>query len=444
MNQDDPFANFEDDDKTVLKPSPGRQRKPQASPTPPPESLPPVTPPEGGVQQQLQLQSDTNPLLGSALPILALVMPLRNSASHHDIGGLRNAVINEIKAFDQQARGKGCAAAQVQTARYLLCSLVDEVVLNTPWGGNSIWATQGMLITFHKESWGGEKFFQVLDNVIGQPGIYLDLLEVFYYCLSLGFEGKYRVLQRGSDRLQEVRENLYRVIQRQKGDFDRELSLQWRGITDKRNVLAKYVPLWVIGLATAAFLMLLFLGFLYSINQTSGPLMGQLYQIKDAIKAPAPAPMVVEQKPLEVAVVEPTVLEKIRSFLQPEIEQKKVAVLDQDGQTMIRILAKSFFASGSDNIRDRHLPLLNRIAQALEVVKTPITVVGHTDNVPIFTARFPSNWDLSRARAQAVADVLRKHQLKHVIAEGRADTQSLVPNDTAAHRALNRRVEINF
>nr|WP_305907338.1 OmpA family protein [Methylomarinum sp. Ch1-1]MDP4520080.1 OmpA family protein [Methylomarinum sp. Ch1-1] len=87
---------------------------------------------------------------------------------------------------------------------------------------------------------------------------------------------------------------------------------------------------------------------------------------------------------------------------------------------------------------------MNRIAQALEVVKTPITVVGHTDNVPIFTARFPSNWDLSRARAQAVADVLRKHQLKHVIAEGRADTQSLVPNDTAAHRALNRRVEINF
>jgi type VI secretion system protein ImpK len=445
VNQDDPFANYLDDDKTVIKPSPGRQRQQQPPTQVAAESSPPVSIPEGGVQQQLNLQSDNNRLLSCALPLLSLVMQLRNSASHHDIPGLRHAIVNEIKAFDLQAKGKGCVLEQVQTARYILCSLVDEVVLNTPWGGNSIWATQGMLITFHKESWGGEKFFQVLNNIISQPGTYLDLLEVFYYCLSLGFEGKYRVQQQGIDRLQGVRENLYQVIQRQKGDYDKELSFQWRGITDKRNVLSKYIPLWVIGVATAVFLMLLFLGFLYFINQKSGPLIGQLYQIKDAIKAP----LVPEKtKPVEMAVAEPepTELEKVRVFLEPEIEQMKVAVLDDKGQSMIRILVNNFFASGSDKIRDKYRPLLARINQALEIVSAPITVVGHTDNFPIFTARFPSNWDLSRARAQTVAEVLRRNQKQKnkITAEGRADTQNLVPNDSREHRAMNRRVEINF
>ncbi len=447
MNQDDPFGNYLDDDKTVLKPSPGRHRQPQAPAQPSSAHLPPVSAPEEGIQERLSLQSENNRLLGCALPLLALVMHLRNSASHHDIPGLRNAVINEIKAFDLQARGKGCSPEQTQTARYILCSLVDEVVLNTPWGGNSIWSTQGMLITFHKESWGGEKFFQVLSNIISRPGTYLDLLEVFYCCLSLGFEGKYRVLPQGQDRLQDVRENLYRVIQRQKGDYERELSLQWRGIVDKRNILQKYIPLWVIGVAAALLLMLMFLAFLYAINQRSGPLMGQLYQVSDAIKAPAAAPVVVVTPQLEIpAVVEPTVLEKVRLFLDPEIKQKKVAVVDDNGKALIRILATNFFASGSDRIRDEYQPLLTRISQALEIVLTPITVVGHTDNVPIFTARFPSNWDLSRARAQAVAEVLRRdpNQKNKITAEGRADTQSLVPNDTAEHRAMNRRVEINF
>ncbi len=443
MNQDDPFANFSDDDKTILKPSPGRRRKQQAPGSAPVESRSSVAVPEGGIQRQLNLRSDNNHLLGCALPLLSLVIQLRNSASHHDVPGLRNAVINEIKTFDSQAKDLGCAADQVQTARYILCSLVDEVVLNTPWGGNSIWATQGMLITFHGEAWGGEKFFQVLNNIILQPGTYLDLLEIFYACLSLGFEGKYRVQQQGADQLQDVRENLYQIIQRQQGEWDKELSSQWRGITDKRNILAKYVPLWVVVAATAVLLMLLFLGFLFFINQSSNPLMAQLYQIKDGIKVPI---AVEKHTPVSVPVAEPTELEKIRQFLQPEISQKKVAVVDDNGQSMIRILVKNFFASGSDRIRGKYQPLLSRIADALESVTNPITVVGHTDNIPIFTARFPSNWVLSRARAQAVAQVLKKRlkQQNEITAEGRADTQNLVPNDSAEHRAMNRRVEIIF
>ncbi|NOQ76627.1 MAG: OmpA family protein [Methylococcaceae bacterium] len=444
MNQDDPFGNYLDEDKTVIKPSPGRRNNTQFTPPVAQQTVSEVSDSAVG-DQQLNLHSDDNVLVGKALPLLALVNQLRALATHADPSGLRNAVITEIKAFDTKARQAGCPADQVQTARYALCSLLDEVVLNTPWGCNSIWSTQGMLITFHKESWGGEKFFQVLNNIISQPGTYLNLLELFYYCLSMGFEGKYKIQEQGQNKLYDVRENLYQVIQRHKGDYEPDLSISWRGITDKRNALSRFIPLWVVAAVVAALLSLIFIGFLYAISQNSGAGIGQQYQIRDALNIkPVDVKQPLPSSTPEVSVI--STVEKVRLFLAKEIADKKVAVVEKGGQSIIRILAKNFFASGSDKIQSRYLTLMTKISQALEIVDSQITVVGHTDNIPIFTVKFPSNWVLSQARAQAVANILlsnEKHQ-NRVVAEGRADTQSLVPNDSAQHRAMNRRVEINF
>lgn len=446
MNNGDPFGNFLDDDKTVLKPSPGLRRKPASEPPHPEQTAPAFGPGAAEVlTQRINLQSGDNPLVGSAMALLSLVTQLRNSASHADIPGLRNKLISEVRNFETQALQAGCQPEHVQAARYALCSLLDESILNTPWGCNSLWTTQNLLVTFHKESWGGEKFFQILKNLIAQPGTYLHLLELFYFCLSLGFEGKYRVLEHGSTRLEEVRENLYLVIRRQRGDFEKELSAHWRGITDKRNVLAKYVPLWVVASLTGLILMLVFLGFLYAVNQASNPLLSQLYKIKDDLDARVAVNKPRPQAQPEVVPVR-NIIDDISAFLAPEIQQNKVTVDSVNGKTVIRIMAKSFFASGSDQVQTMYYPLLEKIAQALATVTDPITVVGHTDNVPIFTARFPSNWDLSSARAQTVAAFLnsRARFSQPIASEGRADTQSLVPNDSPEHRAMNRRIEINF
>jgi len=453
VSQDDPFGNYLDEDKTVLKPSPGRRSQHGDKTSPPIRKNAPVDSAASQLDpsflgtQQLKLHSDKNILVGCALPLLSLITQLRNTASHSDVSELRNAVINEIKTFDIKARQTGCPAEQVQTARYALCSLLDEVVLNTPWGCNSIWSTQGMLITFHKEAWGGEKFFQVLSNIISQPGSYFDLLELYYYCLSLGFEGKYKVQEQGQNKLYDVRENLYQVIERQKGDFEQDLSIQWQGITDKRNVLSRYIPLWVVAAVAGALLTVIYITFFFLVNQDAGSAIGQQYQIKDALNVKVESIKRVSQEPVyvpEIPVV--PVIDEVRQFLVVEIAQRQLEVIDVNGQAMIRIIAKNFFASGSDKIQSQYLSLMDKISRALELVSSPVTVVGHTDNIPIFTVRFPSNWVLSQARAQAVANILLrndKHKNK-VTAEGRADTQSMVANDSAKHRAMNRRVEINF
>jgi len=80
----------------------------------------------------------------------------------------------------------------------------------------------------------------------------------------------------------------------------------------------------------------------------------------------------------------------------------------------------------------------------LAKVSDRIVVVGHTDSSPIFSAKFPSNWDLSKARASSVVELLTSNNKisATIVSEGRADTQPMVPNDSPEHKAMNRRVEI--
>ena len=82
-------------------------------------------------------------------------------------------------------------------ARYVLCAGLDEAVLSTPWGAQSEWAQHPLLVALHREAWGGEKFFEMLDRISTDPARYLDLMELQYLCLALGFGGKYQVHERG-------------------------------------------------------------------------------------------------------------------------------------------------------------------------------------------------------------------------------------------------------
>jgi|WetSurSiteA1Bulk_404760.scaffolds.fasta_scaffold00107_15 type VI secretion system protein ImpK len=449
MSNDDPFGNsYIDDDKTILKPMPGG-RKPQGQSAPSPSTPPPASRPSmagAGMSDNLREQianATCNPIAGAAISLLSIVAQLRNTSSHPDIAGLRNSIIEEIKQFELKIKQQGVPSEQVQAARYALCTLLDETVLNTPWGSNSLWGTQSLLIFFHKEAWGGEKFFLILKNCMQQPGTHLDLLELLYFALCLGFQGRYRVEDHGLSKLEEIRENAYQIIQRQRGDVERSLSLHWKGIKDKRNVLTQLIPFWVIGSVAALLLMLSFLGFLYLINSASNPLLAKLYVLKDSFNV---QPVVVAQAtPVIETPAAPALLDELNTFLKPEIDAHQVELLKLNGKTVIRIISKGLFASGSDKIMTQYYPLLDKIGQALSSRSFDrITIVGHTDSSPIFSAKFPSNWDLSKARALSVAELLANgHTLASpIVSEGRADTQSMVPNDTPANKALNRRVEI--
>jgi chemotaxis protein MotB len=138
-------------------------------------------------------------------------------------------------------------------------------------------------------------------------------------------------------------------------------------------------------------------------------------------------------------------MDRILEVLEPAIADGRISVTQDQTRIIIRIEEKGSFPSASANVTYDFEGLLLDMAPILADMPGDIAIEGHTDNLPISTIQFASNWNLSAARAAAVANVLlARGQLKadRVSVTGKADTQPLVPNTSAANRARNRRVEI--
>jgi len=432
--EDDPFADFGESDRTIVRPTPGG-RVPQSQRNQTSQTA--IDQTDLYKQQNWFVPGrENNILLTHAFPLLTLVNQLRNTAFHHDVESLHTHVVAEIRRFENAVMGAGVPQDQVRAARYALCSLIDETVLNTPWGSNSQWSHKSLLISFHKEAWGGEKVFQIINQLAREAEAKRDLLELLYYCLAMGFEGKYRIHEQGQAKLEKLRENLYLLLQRQRGDIEAQLSPRWEGIQDKRNKLIRHVPLWVVGAISGLLLMVVYLGFLFVINRDSNPVLKSIYAIGKE------TPPTIYTAPQVEVVVERSVLDELQTFLAPEVAQGLLEVLQTQEGTVVRI--RGLFASGKDRLKKKFYPLIGRVAQALETVTGSIIIAGNTDSIPIFTARFPSNWALSQARADTVGEIIKSQASLHgrVMTEGRADNEPLADNNTAANRALNRRLDI--
>ena len=133
--------------------------------------------------------------------------------------------------------------------------------------------------------------------------------------------------------------------------------------------------------------------------------------------------------------------------LEEEVADESLSVNYDQQQVVIRFSEQATFNSGEAKIKAEMLPIIDRVVGVVAGCMGDVIVAGYTDDVPITSSRFRSNWDLSAARAVSVVHELvlnRKIPAERVIAAGRAETQPLVPNDSAANRALNRRVEISI
>ncbi len=138
-------------------------------------------------------------------------------------------------------------------------------------------------------------------------------------------------------------------------------------------------------------------------------------------------------------------LAELQQSLEQEIEQGLVTLEREEGRIIIRIHEQGSFGSGSARLDPEFHQVMAKISRVLATSPGRITVTGHSDNIPISTGRFRSNWELSSARAVTVLhSLLRNPDIAEarVIVQGLADTQPLVANDSPLNRARNRRVEL--
>jgi len=225
-------------------------------------------------------------LVNAASTLIAVFEKVRQSVRHSDVPGLHRRLVHEINQFSERAKETGVRPEIVVSARYLLCTALDEAVLHTPWGGESAWGQNTLLSAFYKQANGGEKCFAILDHMLQAPAENRDMLELFYVVISLGFEGKYRISDRGRDQLERLRDDLYRTIRNQRGDFERSLSTSWQGLGHTRRTLSHFVPMWVAASVFAAVVFIGYLGFGWWMRSESNPVVDELRVIAGLEKAP--------------------------------------------------------------------------------------------------------------------------------------------------------------
>jgi type VI secretion system protein ImpK len=367
----------------------------------------------------------------AASAVLLLAGQLRGTLSPPDVPGLRRHALDEIHRFEERARSAGVANESVLAARYALCTTLDEAVLSTPWGAQSEWAQQTLLVTLHREAWGGEKFFEMLERISRDPSRHIALMELQYVCLAVGFTGKYQVIDRGHARLAEVRQELYRSIRDYRGTPPVELSPRWRGLEDRRNRVIRYVPWWVLGAAALALVATTYAVYYARLGGVAAPVHAALASVGlEAFSGPVPA-----------ATAGPT----LKLLLADEEARGTLSVEVQDGRTLVTLRSADLFPSGSATLNPDVVTTVQRVGDAIDRVPGRVLVVGHTDDRPLRSLRYRDNYELSRERAVSVVEVLRPALADPARVEwtGVGPSQPRFrPESAAENRARNRRVEI--
>lgn len=217
----------------------------------------------------------TNHLITAAMPLLLLIIKLKATKTHKNPNELRQQIINEIHQFEIKANNAGHPTRIVLAARYCICTALDETVLCTAWGNQSDWAQHTLLSSIQKETWGGERFFIILNKMTEAPKENLAILELLYLLLSLGYEGKY--YNETKNMLDGIRQQLFQTITTQ-----RELSNEITSSKPSNIPLpakSKIIPTWKIVTLTTSLLFAMFCIFNFATANQAKTTLQQLTNI---------------------------------------------------------------------------------------------------------------------------------------------------------------------
>lgn len=421
---DDPFAD--ESDKTVLRPKQAASQIPAGNAA------------FATFQQALPdtLLSGINPLENAASRLLSILVTIKSASSHPAPNQLRNQISKEIEHFRNNAKTLVDDPKKLTMASYVLCTALDEAAFNTPWGHNSDWPQNSLLSSFHGEVRGGERFFELLKKLGASPAENIDLLELMYVVLSLGYEGTYKIADNGQATLAKIRKWLYEILRTAGRSSPATLSTNWAGAGLKERTLPRMTSIWLMLAVGAAICAVAMVSLQIKLGERAQQTIGSFITLgaKPVTAKPAPPP------PPPDPVARPTMTD----LLSREIAAGKLGVIESGDRALVRLYGDNLFGSGRSDLSSDAIPLVNDVTSAINKYTSTVMVTGHTDNIPIRRPEFPSNLDLSEARARSVVSIMNETVLspERLIAEGVGDLQPLNDNSTREFRAQNRRVEI--
>jgi type VI secretion system protein ImpK len=435
---DDPFGLQEDRGRTRV-----RQPPPSGRPRPPRGSSEPVA---------VTPRDHPNALIGAFAALLAFAPELESAMAPSDPETLRTRLLDGLISARDGAVARGVTLARADAAAWAVAALLDDLALNTPWSGSSAWPSQPLVSTLYGDVDAGTRFFERLEELERYPSRDPDMLQLYVYCLELGFRGKYRVPGRaGASSLAAVRTAAARLL-RDPEAAAAPLSPNWQGVVAADTPRRFAVPVWVLFVAAVAACAGLYL-------MLSLRLAGQADALGALARALPPAERAeIYRPPRDSRPVAPTPgTETVAFSLLPEFsaaapEGLRPALKGSETVSLVTLVVQwskpELFQSARAELTDGFEPLIDSIGKVLgdnQELIGDVTVVGHTDSVQVSSSNpFRNNQGLSEARAAAVARLLVAGgaPADRVHARGRAASDPVASNDTREGRALNRRVEI--
>lgn len=397
-------------------------------------------------QQRLaSVRAAANPLFEAAAPLLRALSDIPSRLDPEGGYLLRRLLDREVLRFQSL-----CKDAQIRhehhiAASYAMCTAIDEAAGSTDWGGGrqgevGLWSGDQLAIRFHGDNKGGDKVFLLLGRLAASPQQHIDLIEVLYALLGLGFEGRYGAGGASDARrqLDTVRHRIFFLLAAARAEVPVALSPHGRGPGAKQSrpghARRLFGPMRTVPLGWATGLYLLVLGGLFTAYRLQ--LDGRSQQVLAAIHA-----MGALQPPARLADVHPL---RLKALLEDEITRGLVSVDEDETHSAVSFRGDGMFAPGQAHIGPGLLPTMAKLAQQLNEVAGKVEITGHSDDQPIRTPEFPDNQHLSLQRASAVAAALQAAGVDkaRLTVTGRGDTQPLADNQTAAGRARNRRVDL--
>lgn len=220
-----------------------------------------------------------NPLLDAAMALFGLSFRLATLDHHRNVQKLYDDVSNQIRSVLEEVRQLGYDDASFKAYSYSLCLFMDETVMSRPWGVKSIWSHHPLLSEFHKETWGGEKFFTLLERMATEAAKYQDVLEFMYFCVCLGLKGKYAVHDKGDEQLQKIISRLQRLIRELRGPTPQQLTDPLANVAPRDFRIHRQWPWWSPWLVASALLTGIYAVYAWRLNAVTQQVLMSLENI---------------------------------------------------------------------------------------------------------------------------------------------------------------------
>lgn len=371
-----------------------------------------------------------NPFLSVAMPTLLLIEQLlENENSASELDKFREQMAIEIPCLQRKLGELQQAPEDIQLCSYLLCSYADEAIVDErqrAGAPNTKPHHQSLLVTFHADAWGGDNCFNHLDSYLRDVPKNRAILCLYDLVLTMGFEGKYRMLESGAVLLDNVRTRLHTALY-----VDQEatsLALLKAPEIFRKQAVFPLAKIFAAGLLSC---LLAYAISAWHLNETALPVQKEML----AWNPPKPGPVINVQQTLPAA-------------LQALIDEGWLQAVKKPYGWLLIFTSDNAFASGSAELTPSYQQKVLRIGHALAAWSGDLSVVGHTDTQKISrNFKYESNQQLSLARAGSVQKLLQssansKYPDRAIQASGKGDSDAIADNGTAEGRKRNRRVDI--